>query len=156
MKTASFVREVVTVTVTESDVVNRMMWRSELNCSGSVIVVSTPEELCRRMLRMWVVALGVATNAPVTSTTLQNFSPAIVSRLSMILRVSVLSIGFVMRVVSGFVLSAGLTGMMMSEPVMCLVKVAMTVLGCPVASESDHAKVHVRVSCVTSCHHVKG
>ena len=61
-----------------------------------------------------------------------------------------------MRVVPGWVESAGLAGTMTSQPVMCRLKVATQDPGCPVWSVSAHARVHVLVTWVTYCHHVNG
>src|SRR5262249_32467266 len=70
-------------------------------------------------------------------------------------RVSVLSRGFRMRVVLGCVVSAAFGGTMTKKPVMCFVSVAMHVFG-PVASLSENANDHCRVSAVTFCHQGTG
>src|SRR6516225_2184646 len=157
MNTGSFVRVVVTTTVTVSSVPNLSTCRSENHCNGSTIVVSTPDDdvMCR--LTMLVCGLTVLTNAPVTWTTFHNRSLPIMSRDSLIRRVSVLSSGFTtVCAESACVVSVGLAGMTMSEPVMCLVSVAMHVFGRPVASVSANASVQVGVIWVTFCHHANG
>src|SRR6516162_9255855 len=109
-------------------------------------------------LRMLVVGLTVLTNAPVTWTTFHSRAEPIRSRESLISRVSVLSSGFrTVLAESAIVVSAGLAGITISCPVMCLLSVATQVFGRPVAaSVSENASVQLGVICVTLCHQAKG